>query len=145
MLMQPVTISKNAVACCFASSHEDLHEVTAIFSCADLKTQSVVPSTASQRMDLCLEFRSRFIHINKFLQHILINGLQTVPSTNFGNMDRSITTFGSIFGIHHEVLNEFSIHHAVLNQFFIHHDLLINFPKFLLESVETCQILNEFI
>ena len=58
--------------------------------------------------------------------------------------------------IHHAALNQFSVHHAVLNQFFtifwllfpvfhIRHDLLITFPNFPLEGVETCQILNQFI
>ena len=49
---------QSAVARSIASSHEDLHEVTSISSCADLNSQSVVPSSVSQRMDLCLEFRS---------------------------------------------------------------------------------------
>ena len=49
---------QSAVACSTASSREDLHEVTSISSCADLNSQSVVPSTVSQGMDLCLEFRS---------------------------------------------------------------------------------------
>ena len=48
---------QNAVACSIASSHEDLHEVTSISLCADPNSQSVVPSTVSQIMDLCLEFR----------------------------------------------------------------------------------------
>ena len=47
-----------AVACSIASSHEDFHEVTSTSSCADLNSQSVVPSTVSQRTDLGLEFRS---------------------------------------------------------------------------------------
>ena len=33
---------QSAVACIIASSHEDLHEVTSISSCADLNSQSVV-------------------------------------------------------------------------------------------------------
>ena len=95
----------------------------------------------------------RFIRNKKVFQQLLINGLQSVPSTNF--------EFGQIhhnlrinFCIHHEVLHEFSIHHAVLNQFFIHqdlrinflvrHDLLITFPIFPFEGVETCQILHQF-
>ena len=49
---------QSAVACSIASSHEDLHEVTSISSCADLNSQSVLPSTVSQGMDLCLEFLS---------------------------------------------------------------------------------------
>ena len=53
---------KSAVACSIASAHEDLHEVTSISSCADLNSQSVVPSTVSQRMDLCVEFRSTTVH-----------------------------------------------------------------------------------
>ena len=53
MFMQPVTISKNAVACSIASSHEDPHEVTSISSRVDLNPQSVAPSIVSQRMDLC--------------------------------------------------------------------------------------------
>ena len=65
----------------------------------------------------------RFIHTNKLFQQILIDGMQTVPSTDF--------EFGQIhhdlrinFGIHHEVLHEVSVHHAVLNQIFIHHVVL---------------------
>ena len=46
---------QSAVACGIASSHEDLHEVTSISPCVDPKLQSVVPSTMSQRMDLCLD------------------------------------------------------------------------------------------
>ena len=49
---------QNALACSIASSHEDLHEMTSISSCVDLNSQSVSPSVVSQRMDLCLEFRS---------------------------------------------------------------------------------------
>ena len=46
-----------------ASSHEDLHEVTSISLCAELNSQSVFPSTVTQRMELCLEFRStRTVH-----------------------------------------------------------------------------------
>ena len=47
---------QSAVACSIASSHEDLHEVTSISSCADLNSQSVFPNTGSQGTDLCLEF-----------------------------------------------------------------------------------------
>ena len=47
----------SAVACSLASSHEDLHEVTLTFSCADLISHSVVPSTVSQGMDVRLEVR----------------------------------------------------------------------------------------
>ena len=49
---------QSAVVCSIASSHEDLHEVASISSCADLNSQSVVLSTVSQGMDLSLEFRS---------------------------------------------------------------------------------------
>ena len=120
---------QSAVACSIASSHEDLHEVTSISSCADLNTPSVVSSTVSQGMDLCLEFsdqQPRFILINKFFQQILIDGLRTVPSTNFeyGQIHHNLRIN---FGIRHEVLNQFFIHHFVLNLFFIHHDLRINF------------------
>ena len=48
----------SAVVCSIASSHEDLHDVTSISSCADLISQSVVPSTGSPGLDLCVEFRS---------------------------------------------------------------------------------------
>ena len=47
---------QSAVACSIASSHENLLEVTSMSSCVDLNTPSVVPSTVSQRKDLCLEF-----------------------------------------------------------------------------------------
>ena len=49
---------QSVVACSIASSHEDLHEVTSISSCADPNSQNVFPSTGSQGMDLCLEFLS---------------------------------------------------------------------------------------
>ena len=49
---------QSAVACSIASSHEDIHEVTSISSCADPNLRSVVPSIVPQRMDLCLEFLS---------------------------------------------------------------------------------------
>ena len=100
---------QSAVACSIASSHEDLHEVTSISSCADLNSQSV---------------------LSKYW-------LQTVPSTNFGygQLHRNLR---NNFGVHYEVLHEFSIHHAVLDQFFIHHDLLITLSKLSFEGVETC-------
>ena len=57
---------QSAVACGIASSHEDLHEMTSISSCADPNSQSVFPSTVSQGMDLCLEFRSTTkVHSNQ--------------------------------------------------------------------------------
>ena len=40
---------QSAVACGIALSHEDLHEVSSVSSCADPNSQSVVPSTSSQR------------------------------------------------------------------------------------------------
>ena len=49
---------QSAVACGIASSHEDLHEVTSISSCADPNSQSVFPSIPSQGNDLYLEFQS---------------------------------------------------------------------------------------
>ena len=49
---------QSAVACSIVLSHEDLHEVTSSSSCTDQNSQSVFPSTVSEGMDLCLEFRS---------------------------------------------------------------------------------------
>ena len=111
---------QNAVACCIASSHEDLHEVTSNASCADLNSPSFIPSTVSQGMGLGLEFRSTIkvhSHQQKFFQQILTAGLQTVPQTNF--------EYGQI---HHNLRIHFFIHHAFLTQFL--HDLLVTFPKF---------------
>ena len=75
---------QSAAACIIASSHEDLHEVTSISSCADLNSQSVDPSSHKERISAWnSDQQLRFIPINKFLQHFSIAGLQTVPSTNF--------------------------------------------------------------
>ena len=46
------------VACSTASSHEDLHEEASSPSRAYPNSQSVVPSTVPQGMNLCLEIRS---------------------------------------------------------------------------------------
>ena len=95
----------------------------------------------------------RFILIHKFFQQFLIDGLQTVPSTNveygqihhdFRIISAFITNFFTIFSFITPFLHQFFIHHAVLNQVFIHHDLLITFPYFPIEGVETCQNLNQF-
>ena len=161
-----------AVACSIASSHEDLHEVTSISSCVDLLTEC--------RSKYCVT-RNESLLGTPINSHGSLSSIRS--SNNFRllgckmfhppilNKDRSITTFGSILDIHHQVLHEFFIHHAVLNQifihhdvldqFFIHHDLLVTcqsfptilihqslrfqFPNFPLESVETCPILNRFI
>ena len=59
----PFLQNKKLILCSIASSHEDLHEVTSISLCAELNSQSVFPSTVSQGMELCLEFRStRMVH-----------------------------------------------------------------------------------
>ena len=65
---------QSAVACSIASSHEDLHEVTSISSCADLNSLCVVPSTVLQGMDLCLEFPSA----------TTVHSHQSILPTNFG-------------------------------------------------------------
>ena len=100
---------QSAVACSITSSHEFLQDVASISSRADPNSQSVFPSTVSQGMDLCLEFRSTTtVHsYNKFLQQILITGSQTVPST-------PIQKYGQI---HHNPRINFGIHHEVLHQF----------------------------
>ena len=93
MFMQP-----NAVACSITSSHEDLHEMTSISSCVTVNSQSVASSVVSQRMDLCLEFRSTTTvryHQYKHFQYMLVAGLCILPSPIL-KMDRSITTFGSV-------------------------------------------------
>ena len=83
------------VECSIASSHEDIHEVTSSSSCADLNSQSVVPSTGSQGMDLCLEFRStNKVHSHQEIPLTILDYWVTPPILN---MDRSITTFGSIW------------------------------------------------
>ena len=78
----------------------------------------------------------RFVLISEVFQQILIDGLQTVPSTNFdyGLIHHDLRNSFGIrheflheFSIHHAVLNHIFIHHVVLNQFFIHHDVRINF------------------
>ena len=119
----------SAVACSIASSHEDLHEVTSIFSCVDLNSQCVFPSIALPRTDFCFEFRST----------TTVHSHQEIPPANSDywvaklfhplilNMDRSITTFGSNLASITEVLHEFFIHHAVLDQFLIHHVVLNQF------------------
>ena len=77
---------QSAVARSIASSHEDLHEVTSISSCADPNSQSAFPSTLTQREWISAwnsDQQPRFILFNKLFQQFLIDGLQTVPSTNF--------------------------------------------------------------
>ena len=90
-------------------------------------SQSVVPSTVSIGMDLCWESRSTTTvrSVNTFFPQILIDGLRTVPSTNFED-GQIHHTLRINLGIRHVVLNQFFIHHVVLNQFFIHHDILTN-------------------
>ena len=61
---------------------------------------------------------ARFILIKKFFQQILIDGLQTVPSTNFEH-GQTHHNLRINFGIHHEVLHEFFIRRSVREQFFI--------------------------
>ena len=86
---------QSAVACSIASSH--LHEVTSISSCVDLNSQSVVPSTVSQREHLCLEFRTATM-VHSHQQVLPINfrllGCKWCHPP-FLNMDGSIATFGS--------------------------------------------------
>ena len=154
---------QSAVARSIAQSHEDLHEVTSISSCADPNSQSAFPSTLSQREWISAwnsDQQPRFILFNKLFQQFLIDGLQTVPSTNFLIWIDPTHNLRIFFGMHHEALHEFFIHYAVLTQFFIHHDvlvtfpsfptflirheLLITFPNFPLKSVETCRVLNQF-
>ena len=113
---------QSAVAYSIASSHEDFHEVTSVSSCADLNSQSVFPRTASQGMDLCLEFRST----------TTVHSYQQIPPTNF---DQWIANCPIPPILDMDSFTNFSIHHAVLDQFSIHHDLLITFPNFPLEAL----------
>ena len=55
-------VEQSAVAGSIASSHEDVHEVTSISSCADLNSQSVVPSTVSQGMEWISAWNSDQVH-----------------------------------------------------------------------------------
>ena len=89
---------QNACACSTASTHEDLHEMTSISSCADLNSESVFPNSVSQGMDLCLEFRSTTT-VHSHQQISRTNSGKWVAESSihqFLNLDRSITTFGSI-------------------------------------------------
>ena len=107
----------------------------------------------SELTDCCSKY---WVTKNGSLLEIPINNLGSFSSKNSSNKfwymgcklfyppilwiwPQSITTFESIFGIHHEILHDFPINHAVLdqfimhivvlNQFFIHHHLLINFYR----------------
>ena len=95
---------QSAVACSIASSHEDLHEMTSISSCA----VSFQVMCHKEWISAWNSYQQpRFILINKFFQQFLIDGLQTVPSTNL------------IYGQnHHNLRINFGIHHTVLHEFF---------------------------
>ena len=143
---------QSVVPFCIASSHEDLQEVKSISSCADPNSQSVVPSTVSQRKESMLG-----IPINNHGSFSSINSSSDLRLLGCKLFHPPILKYGQIhhnlrinFGIHHAVLHEFLIHnavlheflihHAVLNQFFIQHavrdlfflrrDLLVTFPSF---------------
>ena len=134
---------QSAVACCIASSHEDLREKTSISSRADPNSQSVVPNTVSPRTDLCLDIRSTTkIHSIQNIIPTIVDcwaSKKTTPLSNVKN-GQIHHNLRINFGIHHEILHECSIHHAVLSQlfihdavlkqFFVHRDLLAIFPKF---------------
>ena len=116
-----------AVAFCIASPHEDLHEVTSISSCADLNSQSVVPSTVPQKKGPLLGIQiNNHGSFSSIILPTIFDGLQTVPPTNlkYGQIHHNLRIN---FGIHNAILNQFFIHHDVLNQFFIHHDVLDQF------------------
>ena len=86
-------------------------------SCVDLHSQSFSPSVVTQRMNLCLEFRSTTtVHSH---QQILTTNSE---STNF-EYGQSHHSLRINLGMHHEILHELSIHRDVLNLFFIHHVL----------------------
>ena len=157
---------QSAVARSIASSHEDLHVVTSISSCADLNSQSVVPSTVSQGMDLCLEFRSiTKVHFHQKKKNSS-NNFRLLGCRLFHPpilyMDRSITTFGSILAF----ITKFSIanfsfitrrsepilhssrssgYFSKFSNFFSSVTIFDYFTKFSLEGVETCYVLNQFI
>ena len=107
---------QNAVACSTASSHEDLREVTSISSSVHLNSQSVFPNIVSQKMDLCLGFRSTATALfHPFILPInsscwAVNGSFRQP---ISEMDTT-TNLRISFGFHHAVLHEFFIHHDVL-------------------------------
>ena len=104
------------VQCSIAPSHEDLHEVTPIFSCINLNSQSVSPSTVSPRMDLCSEFRPTTTDkkllpkkcgcwaVNSSIHQIFENGKD-----------------------HHNLRIHFGMHHAVLHELFFQYDVLFTF------------------
>ena len=69
---------QSAVACSIASSHEDLHEVTSISSCADPNSQSVVPSTLSQGMDLSICTLAAVVFIEHVGHELLRLGLHLI-------------------------------------------------------------------
>ena len=76
---------QSAAAWSIALSHEDLHEVTFISSCA-IRTHRVSFEMLGHK-DWISAWNSdqqpRFILINELFQQFLIDGLQTIPSTNF--------------------------------------------------------------
>ena len=108
---------QSAVACCIASSHEDLHGVTSISSCVDLNSQSVAPSIVSRRLGL--EFRST----------TTVRSHQEILPINVGcwavklfhppilNMDRSITNFGSILAFITFSFKNFSLTAMIFTNF----------------------------
>ena len=90
---------QNAVACGIASSHEDLHEGTSTSSCVVRNSKIFFRNTVSQRMDLCLEFLSTTtIHSHSRLVRAIFRLLGcNMFQPPILNMDRSLTSFGSIF------------------------------------------------
>ena len=124
---QPITISKVLSQIALHHHMKTFHEVTSISSCADLNSQSVFPSTVSQRMDLCLEFRST----------TTVCSYKQIAPANSDCWSANCSIHQKEYGqIHDNLRINFSIHHAVLDHFFIHHDLLIDciihhdLPKF---------------
>ena len=124
---------QSAVACGIASSHEDLHEVTSISSCADPNSQRV---SFKVLLGIPINNQNSFPSIN-YSNNCF--GPQSVPPTSlrYGQIHHNLRINFVIhhevlhdFFTHHAVLNRFCIHDTVLNQFFIHRDLLLNFSKF---------------
>ena len=151
---------QHAVACCIASSHEDLPAVASTSSFAGLHSQSIVPSTVSQRIP---------INKSSLSSKNSSNGFRLLGFEMFNppilNMDRTITTFGSILASIKKSFTDFPstnlpssrcsepfLHPSPCYGYFskfsnmsFHQNLPINFPNCPLEGVETCPFLNQLI
>ena len=98
----------NPVACSIASSREDLHEVTSISSCVDLKSHSAFPSICLAKNDLCLEFLSTTTVYCDPKTFTINVGCWTEKWFHppILNVERSIRNCRINFGLHHPALHD---------------------------------------